>query len=51
MKVSYEELKELTKPLVDLLVEKGHPNMTIVVNENYIKIVEDVVSTPLNDNE
>ena len=51
VKHSSEEIKKRAKPLIDLLVEKGHPHMSIIVNENHIKVVEDVVSIPIKEND
>lgn len=51
MECSSEELKKRAKPLIDLLIEKGHPHMSIIVNEKHIKVVEDVVYIPIKEND
>ena len=46
-----EELKRRAKPLIDLLIEEGHPYISIVVNENYIKVVEDTATVYVQEND
>lgn len=46
-KITLEELKTAAEPLVELLREKGHPHMTVVVTGRSIKLVEDIAGTPM----
>lgn len=47
--VTFEELEKVSKPLIQLLKEKGHPNMSVIVRDNSIRIVEDVVFLPTEE--
>lgn len=45
--ITIEELKEATKPLVELLREKGHPLLTVLVTSRNVDLVEAVKGAPL----
>lgn len=47
--VAFEELEKVSKPLIQLLKEKGHPHMSIVVSDSNIRIVEDVICVPIKE--
>ena len=44
--ITFEELKKSAEPIAELLRAKGHPHMTVIVTENYVRIVEDLIGTP-----
>jgi len=41
-----KELKELAKPLVDLLYRDYHPHAKIIIEQGNVEIVEGVLSVP-----
>lgn len=47
--VSFEELEKVAKPLVQLLKEKGHQNMCVIINDSGIRIVEDIIYVPIKE--
>ena len=47
MKISFEELKEATKDIVKLIQEKGHPHMTIIIQQDHVELLEGSVCIPL----
>lgn len=45
--ITIEELKEAAKPLVELLREKGHPLLTVLVTSRSVNLVEAFKGAPL----
>ncbi len=46
MNKKHEELKELAKPLVDLLYRDYHPHAKIIIDQGNVEIVEGTISVP-----
>lgn len=46
--ITIEELEEAAKPLVELLREKGHPLLTVLVTSRSVNLVEAVKGAPLS---
>ena len=42
-----EELKELCKPLIEYLKENYDLHTTIIISEDYIKLVKDEIGIPM----
>lgn len=43
----HDKLAELARPLAEYLKENYHPHATIVITETSVKIVEDIIGTPI----
>lgn len=41
-KITWKELEEASKPLKELLQKKGHPHMTIILDQNGVEILEGI---------
>lgn len=50
-KITCEELKEVSMPLVELLRRKGHPHMTAVVTEKNVLLNDVFKGLPLERND
>ena len=46
-KITFEELKKASEPLVELLRKKGHPHMTVIVSDWAITLVKDIMGMPM----
>ncbi|MGM2815350.1 hypothetical protein ACS2Q8_25810 [Bacillus cereus group sp. Bce007] len=46
-----EQLETLAKPLVDLLREQYNPHCQIIIESDRVRIVNDVVSVPVKEND
>ncbi len=46
MQITFKELREAAKPLVEILRKKGHPHMTVLVTDRTAIVVEDKVGVP-----
>lgn len=42
-----EELKEISKPLIEYLKKNYNPHTAVVISESGIKVVSDEISIPL----
>lgn len=40
--ISWQELEEASKPLKELLQKKGHPHMTIIIDQTGVEVLEGV---------
>ena len=47
MKIDLDELKAATEKAVELLQKKGHPHLQIIITQTGVKVVEDVISVPI----
>lgn len=44
-----EELKIITKPIVDFLKENYNPHTTIVITNDYVKVLSDAMGVPIKN--
>lgn len=42
-----KEFEELVKPIMEYLIEKHNPHTTVIITDNYAKIVTDELGTTL----
>ncbi len=42
-----KEIEKISKPLVEYLKKNYNPHTSIIIDENYIRVVSDEVSIPL----
>lgn len=42
-----KEFEELVKPIMEYLIEKHNPRTTVIITDNYAKIVTDELGTTL----
>lgn len=47
MEEKMEELKEISKPLIDFIKENYNPHTTIIISQTCIKVVTDEISIPI----
>ena len=46
--ITLEELNEATKAVADLLREKGHPHLMVIITQQGVKVVEDKLGLPFD---
>ena len=44
--ISFDELKQATEPLKELLRNKGHPHLVVVVSEERVDLMESIMGIP-----
>lgn len=47
MKIEFGELQEATKKVVELLKAKGHPHMTVIIQQDRVELMEGIVGVPI----
>lgn len=44
--ISFDELKQAAEPLKELLRNKGHPHLVVVVSDDRVQIMEGIMGVP-----